>query len=125
MKETEYNRRKTIVYLLFTFVVAYAMQIGVYYLYKSGSSLSQALMAVMMFVPFFGVLVTGNTLKNMGWKPVFKGNGKVIMFAWFGPAIITAVGAMIYFMIFPQHFDLSGSYVIEAVGEDALQQMLA
>lgn len=126
MKKTEYNRRQVIKYLLFTFGVAYAMQIGVYLLYKSDISLVyQPLMAAMMFVPFFGVLVSGHTLKTMGWKPEFKRNIKIILFAWFVPAILTALGALIYFLIFPQHFDLSGSYVIEAAGEDALQQMEA
>ena len=111
-------------YLLFTFGVAYAMQIAVYYLYISGIPyVYQLLMSLMMFVPFFGVLISGHTLKDMGWKPVFKGKVKVILFAWFMPAILTALGALIYFAIFPQHFDLSGSYVVEAAGEDALRQM--
>ncbi|MCR4641738.1 MAG: CPBP family intramembrane metalloprotease [Lachnospiraceae bacterium] len=126
MKKTEYDRRKIIKYLVFTFGVAYAIQIGVYYLYKSGIPFAyQALMAAMMFVPFFGVLISGYSLKGMGWKPVFKGNMKVILFAWVGPAILTALGALIYFLIFPQHFDLSGSYLTEAAGEEALRQMEA
>ena len=125
-EKTEYNRRQIIVYLLFTFGVAYAMQIGVYFLSISGIPLVyQLLMAIMMFVPLFGVLVSGHALKDMGWNPVFKGHIKTILFAWFGPAIITALGALIYFLIFPQHFDLSGSYIVEAVGEEALKQMEA
>lgn len=123
MKETEYTRRQAIVYLLFTFVVAYAIQIGVCHLYKSGSPAYQILMAAMMFVPFFGVLVSGHPLKGMGWKPVFKGNMKIILFAWLAPAVLSALGALIYFLVFPQHFDLSGSYVVSTVGESALQQM--
>ena len=120
MNKTNFDRRQTVKYLLFTFGAAYAIQIGVYFLYKSGIPfVYQLLMAAMMFVPFFGVLISGHTLRDMGWKPVFKGNLRIILFAWFAPAILTALGALIYFLIFPQHFDLSGSYVIEAAGEDA------
>ena len=82
-------------------------------------------MAAMMFVPFFGVLISGHPLKGMGWKPVFKGNIKIILFAWFAPAILTTLGALLYFLVFPQHFDLSGSYLIEAAGEEAVKQMEA
>ena len=126
MKTTEFSRKKTIIYLLFTFIVAYAMQVAIYCLYKSGTAfVYQYFMSAMMFVPFFGALVSGYSFKNIGWKPVFKGNIKTILFVWFGPALLTAIGALIYFLIFPQHFDLSGRYVVEAAGEEALKQMEA
>jgi membrane protease YdiL (CAAX protease family) len=50
----------------------------------------------------------------MGWKPVLKGNMKLIMTAWFLPAVLTALGTAIYFLIFPGHFDLSGAILNEA-----------
>lgn len=124
--KTEFNRRQVVKYLLFTFGVAYVMQIGVYFLYKSGiPGLYQYLLAAMMFVPLLGVLVSGHSLRGMGWKPVFRGNVKTILFAWFGPALLTVLGAVLYFLIFPGHLDLSGSYVVEAAGEEALRQMEA
>ena len=129
MTNVEFNKKQVIKYLLFTFGAAYAVQIGVYFLYKSGFPFYQIVMAAMMFMPLLGVLVSGHSLKGMGWKPVFKGNIKTILFAWFGSAILTALGALLYFLIFPQHFDLSGAYLIDALGEtagkEALNQMQA
>ena len=100
MTNTVFNKKQVIKYLLFTFGGAYAIQIGVYFLYKSGIPMYQIALAAMMFVPLLGVLVSGHSLKGMGWKPVFKGNIKTILFAWFGPAILIALGALIYFLIF-------------------------
>ena len=94
MNKTNFDRRQTVKYLLFTFGAAYAIQIGVYFLYKSGIPfVYQLLMAAMMFVPFFGVLISGHTLRDMGWPPVFKGNLRIILFAWL--AAISLVAAAV------------------------------
>ncbi|MDO5122818.1 MAG: CPBP family intramembrane metalloprotease, partial [Erysipelotrichaceae bacterium] len=58
------------------------------------------------------------------WKPVLKENVKAILTAWFLPAVLTFLGALIYFLIFPGHFDLSGSFLDESV-PGALEQLEA
>ncbi len=126
MRDTEFNRKQVVKYLVWTFVIAYAVQIGAGMLYNSGRrTVGQAVIAVMMFVPALGVLLSGAGFKNMGWKPMIKKNIKTILIAWFSPLILTAAGAGLYFLIFPSHFDLSGNYIAAGAGAEALKQMEA
>jgi membrane protease YdiL (CAAX protease family) len=85
----------------------------------------QLVLAAMMFVPTLGVFLSGAGISGMGWKPQIRKNIRVILAAWFGPLILTAAGALIYFLLFPRHFDLSGGYLKVLAGEDALEQMKA
>ncbi len=61
----------------------------------------------------------------MGWRPRLRKNLKPILIAWFAPVLLTAVGAALYFLVFPGHFDLSGDYAAAAGGAQALEQMKA
>lgn len=129
-EQVAYDRAKTRRYLLWTFGIAWFMQAGVALLYRGGLSvigrmMAQMLMALMMFVPMIGVLLSGNRLAGMGWKPHIKGRLKPFLMAWFFPAILTALGAAIYFAVFPGHFDVSGAYLISIGGEAALSQLEA
>ena len=124
MEKVEFNKAQVIKYLIVTFGVAYAIQIVVWLLYSNGYTMvGQCVMAVMMFIPMLGTVLSGYKLKGMGWKPNIKQNWKTILIAWFSPMILTAIGAGLYFALFPSHFDLSGSYMMEIAGEDILKQM--
>ena len=126
MNDAVFNKKGTIKYLLWTFLITWSIQIVVAVLYRNGLAVfGQLIMAVMMFVPLLGVLLSGNTLSGMGWKPRFKGKVKFLLAAWFLPAILTSVGAVIYFISFPGHFDMSGGYLLAAAGPEALEQMEA
>lgn len=126
MRNTEYNKAKVVKYLFWTFLLAYIIQVCVWLSYSSGNTMiGQLIMAGMMFVPTFGVLLSGVNLSGIGWKPQIKKNIKLILIAWFAPIILTIIGAALYFLIFPGHFDLSGSYLTAIAGEDALRQMEA
>lgn len=126
----EYDKKKTGKYLLWTFGIAWVMQAGVAFLYQGGLSLiermtAQLLMALMMLVPLLSVLLSGNRLAGMGWKPHIRGAIKPLLMAWLFPAILTALGAVIYFAVFPGHFDMSGAYLTNIGGEAALAQLEA
>ena len=124
MNHTEFNKKQIIKYLVFTFVIAWIIQAIVGYLAaKAYLTVYQLIVMLMMIVPLTGVLFCRGSLKGMGWKPRFKGNVKLILIAWFAPAVLTTVGAALYFLIFPGHFDLSGSFLLDTVGEDALKQL--
>ena len=100
MKETTFNKKQLIKYLIWTFGIAYLMQAAIGVLAWNGLALAaQPMMAVMMFVPLLGVLLSGFKLRNIGWKPRFKGNVRYILFAWFAPLILTAIGAGLFFLL--------------------------
>ena len=124
MRNTEYNRNQVVRYLVWTFVLAYIIQFGAAYLYNHDNKLIGSLViAAMMFVPTLGVLLSGAGLKGMGWNPQIKGNIRIFLAAWFAPVILTAIGAVLYFLIFPGHFDMSGGYIAAGVGAEAFRQL--
>lgn len=118
-----YNKKQVIRYLLWTFVPAYVIQIvaAIVYLHVN-LTIGQLIIAAMMFVPMLGAKMSGAKLRDMGWNPRIKQNIKPMLIAWLSPLVLTAVGAGLYFLVFPSHFDLSGQFVISAAGEDALKQ---
>ena len=126
MNNVAFNKEKTIKYLIWTFLIAYIMQVIVGILYRNGLAIvGQLLMAVTMFAPLLGVLLSGQKLEGMGWKPHLKGKIKFLLAAWFLPAVLTAIGAALYFVVFPGHFDLSGEYITANVGAEAMEQLEA
>ena len=126
MRNAEYNKMQVVKYLIWTFSLAYFIQIVAAYLYNNTNRLiGQLVVAAMMFIPTLGVLLSGANLKDMGWKPQIRKNIKTILIAWFAPVILTAIGAALYFLIFPGHFDLSGDYIVTSGGAEALSQMQA
>ncbi len=126
MRNAEYNKLKVIKFLLWTFSLAYIIQIGAAYLYNNVNRLiGQLTVAGMMFIPALGVLLSGAGLKDIGWKPQIRKNIKTILIAWFAPVILSVIGAGLYFLVFPGHFDLSGDYIVLSGGAEALSQMQA
>ncbi len=126
MRNIEYDKNSVVKYLAWIFGLAYLIQAGVGLLYKNGNAMiGQMVMAAMMFVPALGVLLSGNKLSGMGWNPRVRKNIKSILTAWFGPALLSAIGAALYFLVFPGHFDLSGKYMTASAGPEALEQMAA
>lgn len=122
MREGGFNKAQVTKYLVWTFVPAYLIQAGVALLYQRGqSAVGRLVMAAMMFVPTLGVLLAGGKLKELGWRPQLKKNLRAILIAWFVPALLTALGAALYLLVFPDHFDLSG----RNLGEEALAQLQA
>ncbi len=125
MRKVEFNRRQVIKYLVWTFVPAYIIQFAAAPLYAGNRAMGQLVLAAMMFVPALGAILSGAKLKDLGWKPRVKENIKVILVAWFTPVILTAVGAVFYFLLFPNHFDLRGDSLAVMGGGEALEQMKA
>ncbi|MDE6780362.1 MAG: CPBP family intramembrane metalloprotease, partial [Ruminococcus sp.] len=126
MNHVTFNKKGTIKYLFRTFLIAWIMQFIVAVLTWNGLAVvGKLLTAVMMFVPLLSVLLSGQKLKGMGWKPRLKGKIKTLLAAWFLPAVLTAVGAVLYFLVFPSHFDLSGEYLAANAGAEVLEQLEA
>ena len=126
MRKAEFNKTQVIRYLIWTFALAYGIQIGAAYLYSHvNKMIGQLVIAAMMFVPTLGVLLAGAKLKGMGWKPQIRKNVGPILFAWFAPIVLSVAGAALYFLVFPGHFDLSGAYLTANAGPEVLEQMEA
>lgn len=82
----------------------------------------QLLMVVVMFAPMAAALLAKIPLSNMGWKPRLRGKWGWYLAAWFGPAVLCALGAALYYLIFPGRFDTTGAYLTAQYGEEVLAQ---
>ena len=61
-------------------------------------------------------------------RPHFKGNIKTYLLAYFGPGLLTILGAVVYFLIFPDRFDPTYGYMrltLEASGVNPLTYPMA
>lgn len=129
--------KRIVLYLAVTFVLTYAVEIGVIVpLVKQVSvemqQTGQFLVGMMMFMPAIGVvitrLITKEGLKEAWLKPVeLKKNIRYYLLAWFLPAFLSVVGAVIYFVCNPQEFDPSMSYmaqVFAASGQEMPKEQL-
>ena len=126
MNDVSFDKKGTFKYLIWTFLIAWIMQVAAAVLYWKGLAVfGKLLIAIMMFVPLIGVLLSGRTLSGMGWKPRLKGKNKLLFIAWFLPAFLIAIGAVLYFVVFPGHFDTSGEYLVATAGPEILEQLEA
>jgi len=90
---------------------------------QQAGQLGTLLIAAVMFFPAIGVLltrlITKEGFKNAWLHPHMRGNIKIYLLAYFGPGILTIFGAIVYFLIFPSHFDAQLGYMratFEAAG---------
>lgn len=122
----KWDKKKFTMYIILSFSVAWVFQIIASILALRGNQTAFSLiLSVSMFVPLLSALVEGIPLKNIGWKPVLKGNIKYIIMAWFGPVVLTVLGAVLYYVIFPERFDLTGMYMKATYGEIMIAQLEA
>lgn len=86
------------------------------------SSYAIFVLSAVMLMPALAVvatrLITKEGFQDFGLKPHFKGNVRYYLMAWFGPAALIALGAVIYFLLFPSQFDptmsqMAGIYVAQ------------
>ena len=126
MKVNKQDIKRIVIYLLITFGLTWAHCLLLLYPVVRGGSLSgipamaaQLLTAVVMFFPAIGVLLTRLFTKEGfqdSWlHPHLKGNIKTYLLAWFGPAALTFLGMIVYFLIFPNKLDLNFSYFYQTL----------
>ena len=121
-EEKNQNIRQIVIYLLITFVLTYGTEIFLI-MPMVGSTdtneayAAQSLIASIMFIPAISALITrfitkermiGSTLM-LGLN--LKGNLKYYGLVWFGFALLILLGAALYFVIYPEHYDGNMGYV--------------
>jgi len=77
-----------------------------------------------MFAPAISHILT-RLITREGWQDIwlmynFRQGWPYWLIAWFGTPILIAVGALIYFVLFPQHFDANFETIISLVEESGL-----
>ena len=132
MKKISLETKRILLFLGITFSLTWAYCLTVVYPLLRGNALAglppiavQLTVAAGMFCPAIGVLLTRLLTKEGfrdAWlRPHLKENLKVYLAAWFGPGVLTLLGAALYFLLFPRQFDPTLSYfktTLEAAGGD-------
>ena len=107
-------------YFLFAFGMAWLCQVGgcMALLQQNNAVLYQLALIVTMFCPLLAVLLVQKAFlrqpTGIGWK--VQGKRRFWLAAWFGPAVLTLLGAVLYFAVFPSRLDFSGSWLATAYG---------
>lgn len=57
-----------------------------------------------MLMPTLGVLLVKADIKGMGWRLRFGRNWKYIAIAYFAPTVFQFIGAVFYYLVFPDDF---------------------
>lgn len=93
---------------------------------KGNSTVFSIIMGITMYMPFLGVLIARIPLKGMGWIPHLKGKIRYVFFALWMPGLLSIIGGILFFVIFPGAFD-SEFITLRGVMEEAgtLQQLEA
>lgn len=124
------TKKRLIIFLVMTFIITWGYCLLFVYPYANATSAEeisslQLRVAATMFIPAICVvitrLITKEGFQNHMIKPNFKGNIKVYLLAYFGPSILTLIGAVVYFLIFPNQFDINCGYLSQtykAMGVD-------
>lgn len=114
------------VYLAISFGLGWLIQIAASVVaIKGNPTLFTPLVSAAMFAPMLGVIVACKGLKKTksgicGWKPQFRGRMGSWVAAWLAPVVLTVLGAVVYYCVFPQRFDPTAeSYLTALVGPEA------
>ena len=115
-------------YFLLAFGMAWLLQVyaSLLLLRDGNAAAYQLLLAVSMFCPLVSVLLVQkfwlHQPTGISWK--VQGKRRFWLAAWFGPAVLTLLGAVLYFAVFPSRLDFSGSWLVAAYGGEMDAQTL-
>ena len=121
------DKKKVIKFVVITFLIAWTIQIAVSLFMvnnpgMTGTTVFQVGLAVCMFAPFIAALISKASFRSMGWKP----NIGWLFFAAYGVIPFVIAGAALFFLMFPDLFDTTGSYLMaqsKAAGVDIAAQL--
>lgn len=123
METKKRDLTRVLIYLAITFSLTWLYALLIIYPIANGESLNgipavatQLTVAAAMFFPALGViltrLITKEGFRDTWLKLSLKKNVKTYLLAWFGPAVLTFAGMVLYFLLFPKNLDLNFSFFI-------------
>ena len=114
-------------YLLWAFGLAWPLQLlASWFLVRKGDQTAFTyILALSMFAPLAAVLLAKVPPKSLGWKLNLRGHIRWYLAAWLLPPVICALGAALYYLLFPARFDGTGAAYLATLPEEARQQLQA
>ncbi|MCM1185308.1 MAG: CPBP family intramembrane metalloprotease [Lachnoclostridium sp.] len=119
MGKNKISRKQFAVYMIAAFGSAWILEmIGSIFGNNGNQTVFGVILVIAMFMPFLGVLIARIPLKGMGWVPHLKGKIRYVFFALWMPALLSILGGVLFFAIFPDAFD-SEFLTIHGILEEA------
>ncbi len=121
-------KKRLFIYLGVTFALTWALEI-IFIIPKAldpnaGLTTVTLLTTTAMLIPALGSIITRLITKegfsNMWLRPRIKGAIGYYAIAWFAPAILTLLGAAVYFLVYPDTFDSSLSYMKDLLAQSGV-----
>lgn len=127
MGKTQISKKQFAIYMIVAFALAWILEmIASAFSNKGNQIVFAVVMMITMFMPFLAVLLAKIPLKGMGWVPRLKGKLRYVFFALWMPGVLSILGGVLFFVIFPETFDsefLTLKGILEEAG--ALEQFEA
>ena len=106
MEKTAISRKQFTIYMIAAFGLAWILEIiAIIYSSNGNQMVFSIVMVITMFMPFMAALIARIPLKGMGWVPHLKGKIRYVFFALWMPALLSIIGGVLFFIIFPKAFD--------------------
>lgn len=108
------------IYILWAFGLAWVVWIGGR-LIGVPTSMIIAVSSLVMWFPALATLISRNTTKDdrliyASFKPLIKRYWRVYLIAWFSPTLVALLGAVFYFICYPQFYDPGYTAFTQALG---------
>ena len=106
MEKKQINKKQFIIYMIVAFGPAWILEIVASSFHNKGNvTVFTVLLMIAMYMPFLGALISRIPLKGMGWVPHLKGRIRYIFFSLWIPVLLSILGGVLFFAIFPNAFD--------------------
>lgn len=126
MEKTTISRKQFTKYMIAAFGLAWILEIIAVIFSNNGNQMVFSIvMVITMFMPFMATLIARIPLKGMGWVPHLKGKIRYVFFALWMPALLSIIGGVLFFIIFPKSFDSEFLTLRGFMEEAALEKLEA
>lgn len=100
------SKKQFTIYITGAFALGWILQIiASIFANKGDNTVFRGIMAVCMYMPLLSVLIARIPLKGMGFIPHLKGKIRYIFFSLWTPAVLSIIGGVLFFVIFPNAYD--------------------
>lgn len=114
------EEKKFMIYMAAAFVPAWILQfVGIRCLFGGQTMLYQVILAISMYTPLVAVIIANKGIRKaktgIEWGFHWKKNWKKFLIAWFLPAVATILGAVLYFLVLPEKFDINCGAMVQTI----------
>lgn len=117
-------KKSLAVYLVCAFFLAWLVWIGSALVWGPGSHAFGLCETLGMYAPLLAAVAAGRGITRartgIEWRPKLKYNAPWYIAALAGPTVLTVLGGLLYYLVFPSYYDKSMALVSSILGDSGL-----